>query len=170
MISTLGLVDTRYRDTAKRVVPNGPILCPPLADLVFHWKQADFIYIDLHGHQDDPRFLFAGDKPVLSAAALGVLQKGRIVFLTSCYLDETDVLTALRGNTVIWGRGQNFGSLERLTGAPLLAMWIRRFLDLGCTPERALTLAKSRVVLSMWRKGDRDALAFALQETGAARG
>lgn len=162
---SFGFVDEKYSDVSRRIV-NGPIITAPgfnLRTLELTWLEADFVYIDLHGRPDQPKWLFAGDKRVIDYRQIDTFAKGKIIFATTCHLPGTALYDALRrGNVLVSGAGENFGSTGgRAIGAQLLGLWFRRMLELGMTPEKALRYAKTRVAFtSLFRRGDRDALSF----------
>jgi hypothetical protein len=158
--------DVRYCGSAAKVVGGDVVIAlpPPMSDdeLRLLWSTSDFIYIDLHGRPDFPQCLFADGEKVLMVEQFEGLPGGRVVFATTCHMPGTRFVDALAENYLVLGSGPNYGSRERVTGAPLLAMWMRKFLLLGMEPENALKLSKLRLVLSSWRKGDRDALTFSI--------
>lgn len=170
---SFGLVDRRYGDVSRRVVGGTVIVVPgfDLYTLELTWQEADFIYIDLHGRPDQPKWLFADGKRVIGYQQIQNYARGKVIFATTCYLPGTAWYDTLRdGNVLVSGRGKNYGSDgERAIGAQLLALWFRRMLELGMSPESALRCAKFRVVLTSWRRADRDALSFEIAPSGAAK-
>jgi len=165
---SFGFVDKRYARAAKTVVGDGPVITAPwfnMTTLELTWHEADFIYLDLHGRPDQPKWLFADGKRVISYQQIQMLPKGKVIFATTCYLPGTALYDSLRwGNVLVSGAGENYGSAdERVIGAQLLALWFRRMLQLGMSPDSALRCAKARVALtSLFRRGDRDALKFSI--------
>lgn len=160
----LGICDSRYLLSARRVVHSEPLTSPPAQEtstLCSRWGPVDFVYIDLHARLEYPTWLFASGQRVLSSDQLAAMPGNKVVFMTTCHLPETAFYDIMRSkHTLICGKGKNWGARDRATGAPLLAMWFRRFHKRGWRVETSLRLAKARVFFSSWRKGDRDALQF----------
>lgn len=110
------------------------------------------IYLDLHAVPGAAVLTGDDDLPALSADTVRQARlAGTIAYITSCYLDQTELLPAFleAGATVIGGSGQNFEYLRGpLRGVHLLGMWIRRGLSWGLSAEAALALGKLRVRLA----------------------
>jgi len=172
-VYSLGLTDEMFELATRRIVDT-VITAPTRFDvtaLELSWAKADFIYIDMHGRLDQPKWLFAGSKRIIASEQIKNYAKGKVIFATICDLTGTAWFDALRdGNVLVYGNGKNYGSVgERATGAQLLALWFKRFLEHGMSPESALKCAKLRVALTSWRKADRDALSFYIAPQGAAK-
>lgn len=172
---SFGFVDEKYKDVSRRVC-GGTVVTAPHFDpdvLESTWAAADFIYIDLHGRPDQPKWLFAGGNRVIGHGQIHNYARGKVIFATTCYLPGTAWFDELRdGNVLVYGFGENYGGKgSRAIGAQLLALWFRRMLELGMSPRGALRCAKLRLVLTSWRRADRDALSFTIAPptTGAAR-
>lgn len=164
MIS-LGICDYRYAESAERVVQHEPLTCPPALEteyLLSHWGPAYFVYVDLHGRRDRPFKLYADGEAVAHVNQFWCLPGGKVTFFTTCDMPHLRFVDAMKHNWLVMGDGKNYGLRGRATGAPLMALWMRRFLERGFTPRAAFLASKARVFLTSWRKGDRDALAFQL--------
>ncbi len=135
------------------------------------------LWFDLHGMPGVP--WWQGDRGVIALTAQTVRRAdldGALVFALSCYLGERNspMLEALLdagARYVVGGAGQNWSNLTRPTGAGLLGLRFRQFLDRGADPLRALALAKRWLQLKMAFNrlagakagkmlADKDALAF----------
>ena len=162
-MNSLAICDRRYAIPARRVAQSWPLKCPPvLAPGILwpNWNHVEFVYIDLHGKVEDPEWLYADGERVLHISDVRSLPP-RVVFATTCNLEETEFFDALRKGTLIYGSGKNYGSRSRAIGAPLLALWFRRFYEITKDAEVSLRLSKARVALTAWARGaDRDALGF----------
>ena len=163
---SFGFVDQKYTEVSRRVA-GGTVVTAPYFDptiLELTWNEADYIYIDLHGRLDQPRWLFASGKRVICYEQIKDYAKGKVIFATTCYLPGTAWFDTLRnGNVLVYGSGENYGGKgDRAIGAQLLALWFRRMLQLGLSPRSALRCARLRVFLTSWRRADRDALKFTI--------
>jgi hypothetical protein len=114
----------------------------------------DFIYINLDGAAGSPYWYGDGWETALSAAQIQAADLAGVgVFVASCHLPESPMLPALLVAGAAWvigGAGVNWSSRRRLAGADLLGLWVRRAVGWGWEPERALRLAKLRVLLQVW--------------------
>lgn len=162
-MNVLAICDRRYQRSAGRVAGLQPITCPPrlTRDILWpNWLLSDLVYIDLHGDPDEGEWLLADGERVLHVRELEGLPP-RVVFATTCHMPQTAFYDVLRrGSILICGDGENFGLRDRAIGAPLLALWFRRFYDRTGDVVQSLRLAKARVALTAWRRSDRDALQF----------
>jgi len=162
---SLAICDSRYVKSAERVALSEPLTCPPALEteyLLSRWGPADFIYVDLHGRQGVRSKLYAQGQGVWHVKQTRSLPGGKIVFFTTCHLPQTKFVEALSDNWLAMGRGENWGTRRRAVGAQLLALWMRRFLQAGLSPRKAFLASKARLVLTSWRRADRDALQFVL--------
>jgi hypothetical protein len=114
-------------------------------------------------------------RPALRSTASAVLPQGgtgsrgsavagTVVFATSCYAwaERMPMVAAFLdagARCVIGGSGENYEMPSRLAGAGLLGLWLRRWMQVGLGPERALGLARARLRLTRG-KGARDAEGF----------
>lgn len=142
-----------------------PLTCPPISVKDFtagKLEGYDLLYFDLHGAPGEP-FWF-GDNKIYALSAVQVLQndlrgppddpgQGCVVFAANCYLADEDspmmeALLDAGAQYVIGGDGKNWGPKRGwLYGAPLLGLWLRRWMRIGLSPLRALGLAKKSVRL-----------------------
>jgi hypothetical protein len=101
----------------------------------------------------------------MTEAALEQLDlHGAVVFMVNCYAGG-GLLAALQvaqPKAIIGGFGENLGGVERLAGADLLGLWVRRGLAAGLTAEAALLLAKARLSIGAQTDSVKDALQFEL--------
>jgi len=112
-------------------------------------QDADFIYVDLHG--DPQGTVWYGDDEMVTVTARQLRQvdvTGTVVFAANCYVGDQDspmrrALFQAGARYVIAGEGRNYGPADGpLYGAPLVGLWLRRFLSMGVSVPRALGAAK----------------------------
>lgn len=150
--------DKRYVEATYQTVgwTADVITSPPVFVSSFQpeWlEEADFIYIDLHG-QIGSVYLYSGPQQQWAALSLEAvrqakLQNGPTVFFTTCYLPQTQFVTAFLeagAKVVIGGDGENFGGKRRISGAQVLAQcYIQAMIETPDAPaETLLERAKSR--------------------------
>jgi hypothetical protein len=85
------------------------------------------------------------------------------VVIANCYSTHGPLLQAFYdagAGAVIAAPGENYAAGNVVLGADLLAKWVILGLRLGLSVERALQLAKTRLILTAWRISDRDTLGF----------
>lgn len=136
-----------FAASTRRAAGIEPLTCPPVTAETVPPIEADFIYLDLHGQFGDPAWY--GDDGTVAMTAQQVRSyaiDGAVVFAVNCWLgDDSPMLRALlhAGAHVIAGEGPNYGPPGgKLYGAPLLGLWLRRFLRVGWDITRALPAAK----------------------------
>lgn len=173
-MNVLAICDRRYAKVAYRVAQQRPLNSPPRYDrsiLWPNWEVADMVYIDLHGDPGEPDWLFADGERVLHISDVGDLPMDLVVFTTTCHLAQTSFYDVFRRGALVCGDGINYGLRDRAIGAPLLALWFRRWYERTWDVSRSLALARMRVALTAWRSADRDALQFRVAPPlpGAAR-
>ena len=98
---SFGFVDQKYTEVSRRVA-GGTVVTAPYFDptiLELTWNEADYIYIDLHGRLDQPRWLFASGKRVICYEQIKDYAKGKVIFATTCYLPGTAWFDTLRNGT-----------------------------------------------------------------------
>lgn len=164
--------------TAHQATGAWPVLCPPFGADTFpveFFERADLIWLGLHGVGDNPRHLF-GDQVTLPGMVVpmrtraltaqdlvGLNLRGRVVYATTCYLDQTDFPAVLKkaGATVIGGPGKNYGDTGKLVGADKLgAAFVGALRTTTTTIAAALDEAKRTLDLQL--EADRDAAEFAI--------
>jgi len=96
----------------------------------------------------------------------GIDLGGAVVILANCYGSSSPLIKYLfqsGARAVMAGPGKNYAAKGgRVVGTDTLAKWVRLGLGSGLGPKAALSLAKSRLLLTSWRAVDRDALEFRL--------
>lgn len=132
-----------------------------------------FLYFRLEGMAQIPRAMFGDEvagvrSPALYAEQLlGLNLSGAVVLLANCY-STTSLFPAafyrVGARAVIAGEGSNYAARNAVIGADLLAKWLLFYLRAGLPPDRALRRAKMRLIPTLFRAADRDALAFKLME------
>jgi hypothetical protein len=163
-----------YRESVRRATGVNPDTCPPLRHRVLglafyrRLEEADFVYFKLHGMAGQP--FWYGDHWATAVSADQVRCADLIrtvVFAGNCHLPDSPMLVALleSGAVVIGGEGVNYAHPDRVEGADLLGLWVRRLLSLGFTVERNLAVAKQRLRMTVWTRAAQrrqwaDALAF----------
>ena len=143
-----------FAPATRRIAGVEPMTCPPINAVTFlqsNLRGHDLLYFDLHGAWEDC-FWYGDDGQVaLSMANLAGARLGdAVVVAANCYLAEADspmldVLLNAGASYVIGGAGENFANRITVAGAGLLALWLRRFMELGFGPLHALLWAKRRV-------------------------
>lgn len=133
----------------------------------------DLLYFRLHQARILPN-LWLGQKedggliPALRVEQLEAVRlNSPIVLIANCYGVEGPFVPAFYragARAVIAAPGPNFAASNAVIGTDLLAKWLIRGLRLGLSVERALTMAKARLVATAWRGSDRDALQFKIME------
>ena len=133
-----------------------------------------FLYFRLHGLPQVPRAMFGdgpdgGLFPALYVEQLdGLNLGGAVVLLSNCYAPQSLFPAAFYkagARAVIAGAGENYtGKGAAVVGVDLLARWLLRYLHAGLPLDRALRQAKIRLLPTILRAADRDALAFKLME------
>lgn len=157
MVRSFAYCCESFTAATRRAAGVHPITSPPVyaGTLDPGWFSGwDFLYFDLHG---EPReAAWRGDDGIFAIAATQfptIDLSGCVVFATTCFLadEESPMMDAILdagARYVIAGEGRNWGpSGWRLYGAPLLGLWVRRWLGLGLGAPRALALAKKAVRL-----------------------
>lgn len=171
------MCDQRYAAATREVVGRGVniITSPPVyaGDWDPDWLGAgwDFIYVDLHG-QPGSVYLYSGPSQAQAALSVRVVRaavlEGTVVFAATCYLPSTPFLDAFLGSgatAVVAGRGENWGTRRRLSGAQILAKYLLEGLRAEMELGTAFRWAKQRLRRKMtaWLmspKATADALRF----------
>ena len=94
---------------------------------------------------------------------------GAVVVLANCYGVSSPLVRDIHeagASTVIAGPGSNYAAGNRIMGTDLLVQQIIRGLKAGKSIKKALQRAKMRLLLTAWRKPDRDALGFKIIRYG----
>lgn len=169
----------QFTKATRRAAGISPSTCPPLSAETF-WTQraaiaaADLVYVDLHGRPGADAWYGDGGVVACTADQVRTLNlRGTVVFTVNCYVGDQsspgvpgpmlEALLEAGAGYVIAGEGANYGPAGGpLYGAPLLGLWLRRFLSIGLTVPRAVGLGKRFAAL---RGGGRfvveDVMAFA---------
>jgi hypothetical protein len=138
-----------------------PLTSPPVTASSFprrKLRDLDMLYFRLHGEESEPwrGEGVEGDKPVaftprcLSEADLG----GCVVVVANCYGSDDPLVAALYevgAEAVIAGPGLNYAAGDMVTGADLLARWLRFGLELDLSVQWALRIAKLRLRIDVRR-------------------
>ncbi len=165
--------------TAHQATGAWPVLCPPFTDKTFpveFFERYDVIWLGLHGTENAPQFLYGDSVPMIGLniptriQALdvedleGLNLLGKIVFATTCYLDQTDFPAAFKkaGATVIGGPGKNYGDTEHLVGADRLGAALIGELQATTAIPIEMALAEAKRALNPRLEADRDALEFGI--------
>jgi hypothetical protein len=162
--------DQRYAQATRNACgSNATVLtCPPvygehLAQYATLFEQADLIYFNLHAAPNDAHWYISDGSLAANADQISTLNMSNaVVYMINCYAGGAVLETLKRSNprAIIGGYGENLGSTEKLAGADLLGLWLRRGLAFGLTPRSALAAAKARLVLGAQTNSVKDALAF----------
>lgn len=176
MMQLLAYSDQRYKRITKKLwdsVASGGLLItsPPEEEpnIPTLWLTGyDAIYIDLHADVGID-VLYGDDTRALSLATVrGSWVDGAVVFLTSCYLPETDFIDAFLdagAKAVIGGSGENWGGRIWAQGAQLLGRYFLELYAKKLPVEFCLKCAKHRLRWNLWQrvryaKASLDALDF----------
>lgn len=162
--------DARYLRATQQAAGPGAVVfaSPPVTDahapaFVGTLQYADMVYFNFHAAPGQSAWLNVDGGLALSADTLRDFDLSRgVVFMVNCYAGG-GMLAALRAThprAIIGGDGENLGALDRLAGADLLGLWVRRALTLGLPPRAALGVAKQRLRLGPQTASVRDALEF----------
>jgi len=162
-------------EAVKRAVGVIPLSSPPYTSNHIHpglFTGHDLIYFRLHAaplsmmwHGDNGK----GTKPIALSvynfrrADLG----GAVVVVANCHGTKSPIVPALYqagASAVIAGPGENYASGSRVIGTDKLVKNLIRGLEHGQDIKRALRYAKMKLLLTAWRKPDRDALQFRIME------
>lgn len=149
-----------FEDVTRRAAGVQPLTCPPVTWLRLDLgllENRDLLYFDLHGAPKQDFWMGDTSYVALKAPQLyHVDLGGAVVFAANCFLADQDspmmeALLDAGASFVIGGDGKNWGpgalSPYGLYGAPLLGLWVRRWMRVGFGPLRALALAKKAVVM-----------------------
>jgi len=148
-----------------------PYVAPPMTCSGFDpcWlQQRDLIYIRLHGMREINGTWFGRSWdgalwPAFDASCIPDDLGGAVVVIATCFGDRSILVPEFYragASAVIAGAGLNFAAKQRVIGVDLLVQWMLRGLAVGLSAERSLDLAKARLVLTAFRRADRDALEF----------
>lgn len=160
-----------------------PLTSPPLTVTTLDSKTLegyDLLYFRLHAFKGGDRWYGESfetaslPKAVQSAAlkrwpALDRLHfieanlSGAVVVLANCYGASSPLIRDIYeagASAVIAGPGSNYAAGNRVMGTDLLVRQVIRGLRAGRNIKKALRRAKLRLLLTAWRKPDRDALGF----------
>ncbi len=181
-MKTIAFCAESFKEAAQQAAGVNPMTSPPVEQMTFDPRSLsgfDFVYIDLHGEPGQP-FLYGDIGAACSAGQLRECDlRGAIVLALTCYLgdDNSPVLDALLGagaQYVIGGGGENYSNTRSIGGADILALVLRRMLQIGVEPLRALTIAKASVNMELVkqkalaqfdRSAQRQEVIAALQDT-----
>ena len=163
------------REAVGRATGVEPVTSPPLTASTFdpEWLEGrDVIYFRLHGdeRQATSGQWFGEGQFMRTVPALGLEQLrgvdlgGAVVIVANCYGANDDpmvqALYEAGASAVIAGPGKNLALGERVVGTDLLARWVIAGLAVGLSVKVALMGAKARLMASIWRRSDSDALEF----------
>lgn len=160
-----------------------PLTSPPLTATTLDSKMLegyDLLYFRLHAFKGGERWYGESlEVASLPKAVRGVALKrwpaldrlhfvmadlgGAIVVLANCYGASSPLVQAMYkagASVVIAGSGPNYAAGNRVMGADLLVQQVIRGLQAGKNIKKALRWARMRLLLTAWRKPDRDALGF----------
>ena len=164
------------KEAVARAVGVEPYTSPPWMATRFDLSLLignDLLYFRLHqaGAFTD---LWLGEKedgglvPALRADQLEGLDIGSpVVLIANCYGDEGPFVPAFYragARAVIAAPGPNWAAGNMVIGTDLLAKWLIWGLRHRWPVQRALTMAKLRLMATAWRVSDRDALEFKIME------
>lgn len=163
--------DERYVTVARKAVGEAALVLvsPPCDGVAFARQRAavqaaHFVYFNFHAVPGAMEWRNTHGDVALNVDALRGLNLSRaVVFMVNCYVGGGGMLDAIRHTSpraIIGGEGENLGGLDRLAGADLLALWVRRLLALGLAPNASLGLAKRRLRVGAQTASVRDALEF----------
>jgi hypothetical protein len=149
-----------------------PFTSPPLeaADLgSYDLEGYDLLYFRLHGLPSLPDMWLGerGDGGFCPAVERRHIREadltGSVVVLANCYGATSPMAQECYRSgaaAVVAGYGPNYAAKKRIIGGDLLVKWLIFGLRHNLKIERALRLAKRRLLLTAYRMADRDARKF----------
>lgn len=183
-----------FKKSVRQAAGVSPLLSPPVTLDAFepHWLLGyDFLYFKLHGLPGQEYWY--GDKWTTALSADVIRQvdlTGTIVFVANCHLYEDEpgkqgkklasknfpgpMLTALLAagaRYVVGGPGENYAKREKVYGADLLGMSFRLLCQLGISPKRAFTIARTHIRVKPHKDlATRDSLDFRIFDNSILEG
>ena len=151
-----------FQNATERAAGVAPLTCPPLSEATWPTIRrridgAEFIYLDLHGQENDAAWYGDDGIVAMTAEQLSTAQLAdAVVFAVNCHLGDPGApmaraLFAAGVSHLIAGEGPNYGPPSGpLYGGPLLGLWLRRFFGIGFGVPKALRAAKR---VAAWRGG-----------------
>jgi hypothetical protein len=175
MIKVCAYCTLRTAKAVENAMGVEPITSPPFRSdslPVSEFERQDLIYFRLHGSKEIPGTWFGEDRdryliPALDELGLKQMDLGgALVVVANCYGWYSPIMSSIiqaGAGGIIAGPGKNFGAVsERVVGVDKLARGVLLGLKRGMSPSMALRYSKARLLLTMWRPADRDALEFSL--------
>lgn len=155
-----------------------PLVSPPMTASEFNprWLEGHgLLYFRLHGTVDQTVWYGEGPQGGLYVAlTINQLREARLggalVVVANCYGAQSPMVAELYragAGAVIAGDGPNYAAGGRVIGADKLAREVIAGLRGGRSVERALRIAKMKLLATAWRGPDRDALGFRVIERSA---
>ena len=146
-----------FAESVRRAAGADPALSPPV--ILDNFDPAsiegyDLLYVKLHGLPNHPRWYGDDWQPAVDANQVASANlSGTVVFVASCHLYTVrnhqvvpgPMLRALfetSARAIVGGPNSNEATRDRVAGADLLGMYLRRFLALHLPPPTAFTLAR----------------------------
>ncbi len=152
-----------------------PLTSPPLTASLIKPEQieCDFLYVRLHGvatvtvwfgEDENDNMIPALNRSIVRAADM----TGSVVLVANCYGDQLPLVDDFYhsgAEAVIVAGGDNYAAGRRVIGTDKIAKNMIKSLKRGVGPKRALRNAKIRMIPTLWRYADRDALGFKIRRT-----
>lgn len=163
------------REAVTKATGVEPVVSPPMTASEFdvRWLEGhDVLYFRLHGMVDQTVWYGEGSRGGLYVAlTINQLREprlgGALVVVANCYAAKSPMIAELYragASAVIAGEGPNFAAGRRVIGADKLAREVIAGLRGGRSIERALRVARMKLLATAWRGADRDALGFRVIE------
>lgn len=170
MFKVVAYCDKRYAEATRQAVGEAArlMVSPPVLDIDIQAMRldafaVDLVYFNFHAMPGQEAWVNTEGDVALSAPTLRHFDlRPAAVFMVNCYAGG-GMLAALKAThprAIIGGEGENLGGLSKLAGADLLGLWVRRGLEMGLSPDKALKLAKARLSVGVRTASVRDALEF----------
>lgn len=168
-----------FAESVRRAAGAAPALSPPVTLDTFNPASIEghhLLYIKLHGLPNHPRWYGDRWKPAISAQQIASANlSGTVVFAATCHLytiranqlvpgPMLQALFSTNARAIVGGPNANAATRDRVAGADLLGMYLRRLLSLRLPPSTAFKLARSCVRASRHTTSDTDDL-IALADT-----
>lgn len=176
------------REAVEKATGVRPLTSPPMLAQHFdpqRMERHDLLYFRLHGFKEVPSTWFGEDGrgphlplalkaaaikryPAMTASQLDDIDlSGTVVVIANCYGADSPLIAGFYragAGAVIAGPGPNLAAAQQVAGTDALVQALIAAMSWGFGVRRALTIARARLLATMWRAADRDALEFKIVE------
>ncbi len=176
------------REAVEKATGVRPLTSPPMLAQHFDPQRMegyDLLYFRLHGFEDIPDTWFGEDGrgphlplalraaaikryPAMTASQLDDVDLGgAVVVIANCYGADSPLVAGFYqagAAAVIAGSGPNLAAAQQVVGTDALVQALIAAMNWGFGVRRALILARARLLATIWRAADRDALELKIME------